>query len=45
MDKTALEKLKAGEWGVVHTVGDWQPWTGDSTPPRSLELTTLDLDL
>jgi hypothetical protein len=41
MDKTALEKLKAGEWGVVHTVGDWQPWMGDSTPPRSLELLDL----
>ena len=44
MDKPTLEKLKAGEWGVVHAAGGWQPRMGDSTP-RSLEVTNLDLDL
>jgi hypothetical protein len=25
MDDPALDRLKANEWDVVHTAGEWQP--------------------
>jgi hypothetical protein len=45
MDKPMLEKLNAGEWGVVHVVDDWHPRMGEISSDPAAEPTSPDLDL
>jgi hypothetical protein len=45
MDKAALEKLKAGEWGVVHPTGEWQPRMDETSPTQAVSAASMDLDL
>jgi hypothetical protein len=44
MDKEALEKLKAGEWGIEHPAEAWQPRLNEVSSPAQ-EAAYLDLDL
>jgi hypothetical protein len=43
MDKAALEKLKAGEWSVVHAASEWRPRIDETAP--AVDPTAFDLDL
>ncbi len=45
MDKAALEKLKAGEWGVVHPVNKWHPQMDTTSPTEAVTIASVDLDL
>jgi hypothetical protein len=42
MDK---EKLKAGEWSVVHPADDWQPRMNETPPAQAVNAADRDPDL
>jgi hypothetical protein len=45
MDQPELEKLRAGEWGIVHNAGEWQPQMDGPSPTQPANAITIDLDL
>jgi hypothetical protein len=45
MDQAALEKLKAGEWGVSHPATAWRPLLDQVSPDQEVGAADLDIDL
>lgn len=45
MDQPALDRLKANEWGVVHTPPEWQPRLDETSPIQAVSAASVDLDL
>lgn len=46
MNKSALEKLKAGEWQVTHKSDEWEPRIGENaTSTQAIEAASPGIDL
>ncbi len=45
MDGEALERVKAGEWRVIHSAETWQPRLNEVSPHHTVQAADIEIDL